>query len=98
MQIPPTAIARAGRVRGRPPPSASSSALLASDQGLADQGQAIIAEIHVGLIDEDGRRAEAAARHHLVGIGLELILDRLLADPGEEFLRIDADTLAGVTQ
>ena len=65
--------------------------LLAARQGLADQRQAVIAEIHVGLVDEDRRRAEAAARHHLIGVGLELVLDRLLADARKEFLRIDAD-------
>ena len=49
-------------------------------QRLADQRHPVVAEIHVGLADEDRRRAKTAARHHLVGIGLELVLDRGLAD------------------
>ena len=55
-----------------------------AQQRLADQRHAVVAEIHVGLVDEDRRRAEAAARHHLLRVGLELVLDRLLADAFEE--------------
>src|SRR6266404_8002374 len=62
--------------------STSSRARLSPQQGFADQRQAVVAEIHVGLVDENGRRTEAAARHHFIGVGLELILDRLIADAG----------------
>src|SRR4051812_14306156 len=63
-------------------------ARLAPHQRLADQRQPVIAEIHIGPIDEDRRRPKTAARHHLVGVGLELVLDRLLADPCKELRRI----------
>src|SRR3954468_4856312 len=62
---------------------------LAALQRLADQRQAVVAEVHIGPVDEDGRRTEAAARHHLVGIGLELVLDLRIGDAGEEFRGID---------
>src|SRR5262249_4891944 len=93
---PPAARLRAGRARGRRRSSASGGARLLPLQGLADQWQAVIAEIHVGLVDEDGGRAEATARHHFVGICLELVLDRLVGAPGKELLRIDADAPAYV--
>src|SRR4051794_37870025 len=73
-------------------------AYLAALQRLTDQRQPVITEIHIGLVDEDGRRTEPAARHHLVGVGLELVLDRLLADPCEEFRGVDAGALADFRQ
>src|SRR3979411_2884974 len=73
-------------------------AYLAALQRFADQRQAVVAEIHVGPVDEDGRRTKNAARHYLIGIGLELVLDRLLADPGQESCRINADALANFRQ
>src|SRR3954451_19767360 len=72
----------------------SSRARLAPRQRFADERQPVVAEIHVRLVDKDGRRAEAAARHHLVGIFLQLILDRLIGDALEERCRFDADALA----
>src|ERR1700730_6158459 len=94
----PGASARAPRVRGRRPPWASGGARSLSLQRFTDQRHPVIAEIHIGLVDEDGRRAESAARHDFIGVGLELILDRLLADAREEFLRIDANVLADLGQ
>ncbi len=67
-------------------------------QRLADQRHPVVAEIHVGLVDEDRRRTETAARHHLIGVGLELVLDRLLADALEELDVIDAGLLADLRQ
>src|ERR1700748_3637756 len=95
MVASPGADAPADQARDKQPP-ASSRALAPALQRFTDQRQTVIAEIHVGLVDEDGRRAEAAARDHFVGIGLELVLDRLLADGGEEFFGLDADALANV--
>src|ERR1700693_2150417 len=94
----PAATARAGRARGRPPPSASGGARLAPWQRLADQRQSVVAEIHVGPVDEDGRRTKAAAGHHCIGVDLELSLDLRLADTCEELLRIDTEALADVRQ
>src|SRR6185295_1132920 len=94
----PTAVARADRACGTRPSSASGSALSSARQRLADKRQAIIAEIHVGLVEEYCGRAEAATRHHLVGVGLELILDRLLRNAGKEFFRIDAHAAANFGQ
>ena len=67
-------------------------------QRFADQRHAVVAEIHVGLADKDRRRTETTTRHHLIGIGLELILDRLLADALEELDLIDARFLADLRQ
>src|ERR1700682_2353518 len=97
-QKSPDASTRAGQARGRRPPSASGGARSSPLQRFADQRHPVIAEIHIGLVDENGRRAAAAARQHLVGIGLELVLDRLLADTSEECLRVDADALANFGQ
>src|SRR3981189_325865 len=92
------ASSRASRVRGRRPRSASGGARLAALQRFADQRHPVIAEIHIGLVDEDGWRTEPAARHYFISIGLELILDRLLTDPCEEFRRVHADGLADFAQ
>src|ERR1700722_19882933 len=74
------------------------SSLLSSRQRIPDQRQAVVAEIHVGLVEKDRRRTEAAARHDFVRIGLELILDLLLADAREERFWIDASALADFGQ
>src|SRR6185437_17178755 len=58
------------------------------------QRQAVIAEIYVVAIEEEGWRAEAAAAHQLLGIGAELLLDRHLGDASEEALGLDAEPLA----
>src|SRR4051794_32789955 len=94
----PDAGARAVLVRDKSPPSASGGARASPPQRLADQRDPVIAEIHIVLVDEDGGRTKSAARHHLVGIGLELILDRLLANAFEKLSRIDAETLADFRQ
>src|SRR5689334_13037349 len=88
---------RAGRARDKRR-RAASGGLLLPRQRFAQQRQAIIAEIHVSGVEEDGRRAETAALHHLVGVGLELILDRLLADPLEERLLVRADASADLRE
>src|SRR5512139_1219579 len=90
----PAAALRAGRARGKRRLGPSGGARFAALHGLADQRQPVIAEIHVGLVEEDRRRAEAAARHDLLGVGLELVLDRLLGNSGEESLLVDSDLAA----
>src|SRR5580693_10306749 len=90
----PDAGARAARARDRRRPWASGGTFLGARKSFADQRQAVVAEIHVGLVDENRRRAKTAARHHFVSISLELILDRLLADASEELCGIDADPFA----
>src|ERR1700760_101526 len=97
MAASPGADAPADPARDRQPP-ATGRALPPALQRFTDQRQTVIAEIHVGLVDEDGRRAEAAARDHFIGIGLELLLDRLLGDSGEEVFGLDANTPADVSQ
>src|SRR5690349_7677238 len=98
IQSSPAAGDRAGRARGKRLSSASGGALLAACEGVAHQRQSVVAEIHIGLVDEDGRRAETTARHYFIRVGLELVLNRLLADAGKELLRIDADALADVRE
>src|SRR6202022_3213097 len=89
---------RAAPSLGRNSLWASGGTRLTALQGFADQRQPVVAEIHVDLVEEDGRRAEAAARYRLVGIGLELVLAPLLADRGEKSCGIDADAPADLSQ
>src|SRR5579863_10359601 len=63
-------------------------------QGGANEAQAVIAEIHVGAVDEHCRRAEAAATDQLLGVGAQPVLDRRRADTGEKVCRIDASACA----
>src|ERR1017187_753434 len=56
----------------------------AAQQCLANERKPIVAEVHVVAVDEHGRRAEAAAADQFVGAGLELVLDLLPCDAGEE--------------
>ena len=56
----------------------------APQHGVAHQAEAVVAEVHVVAADEDRGRAEAAARDHLVGVGLELRLDSGCAMPSRK--------------
>src|SRR3954468_6270487 len=50
-------------------------------QRFADQWHPVITEIHIGFVDKDRRRTKSATFDDFVGVGLELILDRLIANP-----------------
>ena len=67
---------------------------LAPQQRLAHQRQPVVAEVHVVAVDVDRRRAEAAAADQLFGVGLQLRLDGVGGDAGEEGLGVDATLLA----
>src|SRR5580693_9113676 len=87
-----------GRGRVRRSKARRSRRLLSPRQRVADQRQPVVAEIHIRLVEKDRRRTEAAARHDLVGVGLERILDLLIADAGKERFGIDAGALADFGQ
>src|ERR1700730_8344432 len=73
-------------------------ALNAPEQPFPHQRQAIVAEIHVVAIDEDGGRDGPGAPYQLLGIGLELLLDRRRGDAGRKTLGIDANLGANLVQ
>src|SRR5258708_15201527 len=98
MRTPPDANSQAAPIPGRTPLSASGRARLAALQRFAEQRQPVVPEIHIGLVEKGGRRAEAAARHDLIGIGLELVLDGLLADLAPEFFGIRPEAPADLGQ
>ena len=63
--------------------SLKSMPLVSGGQRLLDEVQPVLAEEHL-VADEEGGRAERAARHRLPGIGDQLLLDRRLLRSGEE--------------
>src|SRR5690606_9714610 len=65
---------------------------------VAHQFQAVVAEIHVVLVDEHGRRAEAAAGDQLVRGVEELLLPVGSGDLLEEVARVHADAFDDLTQ
>jgi hypothetical protein len=66
------------------PPRRQAGAGLAAARCPFQQDQAIAAEEHVGLVQEHGGRAEAAAPDQLVSVGAQPVLAVLRVDPGEE--------------
>src|SRR3954447_13541849 len=98
METLPAATSRVRRARGGRQRAPSGRARLAALKRLADQRQAVVAKIHVSVVDKDRRRAEAAAGHDLLSVGLELVLDSLLGDAGKEFLLVDAGFPADLGQ
>src|SRR5512135_559052 len=91
---------RPGRYSARSPWRARSADAdrLTSQHRVAHEFESVIAEVHVVAADEHRRRAEAAARDHLVGIGLELRLDLGPRDALEEALRFGANARAQVRE
>src|SRR5436190_20400286 len=94
----PGAGSRADQALDRRRPWASGRPRFHALKSFADQRHPVVAEIHVRLVDKDRRRTKTAARHHFIGVGLELVLDRLLADACEEFDVVDAGLLAELRQ
>src|SRR5512135_2536175 len=91
---------RPGRYSARSPWRARSAdaGRLTSQHRVAHEFEAVVAEVHVVAADEQRRRAEAAARDHFVGIGLELRLDLGPRDALEEPLRLEADARAEIRE